>query len=578
MKIEYGSDAVSALLRALGIEYVALNPGASYRGLHDSIVNLLGNHNPRMLVVQHEEHAVAIAHGYAKVIERPMGAIVHSNVGLMHASMAIFNAWCDRVPVVILGATGPVDAAKRRPWIDWIHTAQDQGALIRPFIKWDDQPASVAAAIEAILRAYAIAATPPCGPVYVNLDAELQEKKLVAPIEIPLPSRYARPPAIVPDRSSVEQAVAVLRGAQSPVILVGRTSRSQQMWDLRVRLAERLGARVLTDLKQAAAFPTDHPLHPVPPAFFVSEAAKAVLQSADVVLSLDWVDLAGTLKGAFRAQVTAKVIEASLDRNVHNGWSKDHQGLAPVDIALACEPDAALLALDAALADLVPRRQASTKRAASNGTPILEGPLGLGPFAATCNAILAPAFPTFIRLPLGWPGDALHCTGPLDYLGYDGGGGIGSGPGMAVGAALALRGTERLPVAILGDGDYLMGTTALWTAVANKIPLLVVIANNRAYFNDVLHQERVAKHRGRPVENKFVGQSIDDPPVDLSMMARAQGALGIGTVADVAALSVALATAIDHVRRGGVAVVDALVTPEYDGATTSALTRAVAGG
>src|ERR1700733_9907319 len=165
----WGSDVVAHMLRALDLPYAALNPGASYRGLHDSLVNELGNQRPQMLLCLHEEHAVAIAHGWAKVTERPMAAILHSNVGLMHATMAIFNAWCDRVPMLLLGATGPVDAARRRPWIDWIHTAKDQGALIRHYTKWDDQPASVAAAQESILRAWKIIQTAPRGPAYVCL-------------------------------------------------------------------------------------------------------------------------------------------------------------------------------------------------------------------------------------------------------------------------------------------------------------------------------------------------------------------------------------------------------------------------
>src|SRR2546429_4543157 len=188
----WGSDAVALMLRELDIPYVALNPGASYRGLHDSLVNLLGNRDPQMLLCLHEEHAVAIAHGYAKVTGRPMGAIVHSNVGLMHATMAIFNAWCDRAPVVVLGATGPVDAAKRRPWIDWIHTAQDQGALVRKFTKWDDQPASVAAAAESLLRAHPMMTTPPSGAGYICLDAAMQGSRIGAPPSLPNSAR--RPP------------------------------------------------------------------------------------------------------------------------------------------------------------------------------------------------------------------------------------------------------------------------------------------------------------------------------------------------------------------------------------------------
>jgi acetolactate synthase I/II/III large subunit len=178
----FGSDVAADTLRALDIPYIALNPGASFRGLHDSLVNRLGNERPTMLLCLHEEHAVAIAHGWAKVTGRAMAAAVHSNVGLMHATMAVFNAWCDRMPLLLVGATGPVDADKRRPWIDWIHTARDQGALVRGYVKWDDQPASPAATREALVRAKWIAETAPRGPVYVNLDAGMQEAELAAPL------------------------------------------------------------------------------------------------------------------------------------------------------------------------------------------------------------------------------------------------------------------------------------------------------------------------------------------------------------------------------------------------------------
>src|ERR1700674_1112186 len=178
----FGSDVVAETLRGLDIPYIALNPGASYRGLHDSLVNFTGNVRPQMLLCLHEEAAIAIAHGYAKVTGRAMATAVHSNVGLFHATMAIFNAWCDRMPVIILGATGPVDAPKRRPWIDWIHTARDQGAIVRGYTKWDDQPASPAAARESLVRAKWIAETAPQGPVYVTLDAGLQEARLAAPL------------------------------------------------------------------------------------------------------------------------------------------------------------------------------------------------------------------------------------------------------------------------------------------------------------------------------------------------------------------------------------------------------------
>src|SRR5438477_9714322 len=223
----WGSDAIAAVLRTLDIPFLALNPGASYRGLHDSIVNYLGNTRPQMLLCLHEESAVAIAQGYAKTSGRMMGAVVHSNVGLMHASMAIFNAWCDRMPVLVLGATGPWDAAKRRPWIDWIHTASDQGALVRDYTKWDNQPASVPAAYEALLRAAQMANTPPRGPTYINLDAALQESKIAALPPLPDVSRFAPPDPVVPGKEVVEKAAKLLSAAKNPAILMGRVSRNE---------------------------------------------------------------------------------------------------------------------------------------------------------------------------------------------------------------------------------------------------------------------------------------------------------------------------------------------------------------
>ncbi|MGB9043885.1 MAG: thiamine pyrophosphate-binding protein, partial [Pseudolabrys sp.] len=350
----FGSDVVADALRATDIPYIALNPGASYRGLHDSLVNYLGNERPQMLLCLHEESAVAIAQGYAKVTGKAMAAAVHSNVGLMHATMAIFNAWCDRMPMVILGATGPVDAVKRRPWIDWIHTARDQGALIRGYTKWDDQPASPTAAREAVLRANWIANTAPRGPTYVNLDAEMQESKLAEPVAPIDAKRFMPPVESAAPAEFVKQTADLLRNAKHPVILAGRVSRNIEAWKVRVTLAERLNARVVTDLKIGASFPTDHPLHAGAPGGTVlsPEAAEAI-RGADVILSLDWVDIAGTLKNA-GGNATAKFVQVSVDHRLHNGWSMDYQGLPPVDIMIDCEPDAAVLTLLAALGPAKP--------------------------------------------------------------------------------------------------------------------------------------------------------------------------------------------------------------------------------
>ena len=565
----FGSDAVAEALRDLRIPYVALNPGASYRGLHDSLVNHLGNAAPQMLLCLHEEHAVAIAQGWAKVTGKPMLAAVHSNVGLFHATMAVFNAWCDRMPVIVLGATGPVDAAKRRPWIDWIHTAQDQGAIVRPYVKWDAQPASPAAAREALFRAAWLAGTAPCGPVYVNLDAAMQEAPLAQALPPLDPARFMPRVQAGPDPALVQEAAGMLRGAARPLILAGRVNRGEPEWAARVRLAEALGAQVATDLKVGAAFPTDHPLHAGKPGVFPVPETVAAIRGADVILSLDWVDLGGTLRAAFDgAEPGARIIQVSLDHILHNGWSADHQGLPPVDLFLAADPDATVAAL---LAHLPAGREATGAWDAP--CPDRDAPLAVPHLAAALHEAVAGRPASLLHLPLSWDGGFWPFRHPLDFLGSDGGGGIGGGPGISVGAALALRGSGRLPVSICGDGDFLMGVTALWTAVHYGIPLLIVVANNQSFFNDEVHQERMARERGRPVENKWIGQRMTDPELDLAGLARAQGAQGFGPVKDVADLPGVFAAAIAAVDAGGVAVVDVRVAPGYTPAMASALVR-----
>ena len=566
----FGSDVVAQTLRDLDIPYVALNPGASYRGLHDSLVNYLGNERPQMLLCLHEESAVAIAQGYAKVTGRAMGAIVHSNVGLMHATMAIFNAWCDRMPMVVLGATGPVDAAKRRPWIDWIHTSSDQGALVRGYVKWDDQPASPAAARESLIRASNIANALPQGPVYVNLDAEMQEAKLAEPLPPIDVARYQPRIATGPDAESVKEAADRLRQAKRPVILAGRASRRLDAWNARVALAEALNARVITDIKIGASFPTDHPLHlGAPGSLLPDDEGLAALAEADVILNLDWVDLGGTLKGA---KANGYVISATLDQHLHNGWSMDYQALPPVDLLIPADPDQVAIALSEAIGKPA---QPVTLPAARRpmAKPESSDKLTVEALAYATRQALDQRDVCLTHLSLSWNGAWWPFRHPLDYVGSDSGGGIGGGPGISVGAALALNGSGRLPVAICGDGDYLMGVTALWTAAHYRIPLLMVIANNRSFFNDELHQERVARMRNRPVENRWVGQRISDPDIDLAAMARAQGAEGFGPVQTHDELSAALRAAIAAVDSGGIAVVDVRVEPGYAPATTAVMTR-----
>lgn len=571
---KFGSDVVAEVLRSLDIPWIALNPGASYRGLHDSLVNHLGNAAPQMLLCLHEESAVAIAHGYAKVTGRAMAVAVHSNVGLMHATMGLFNAWCDRMPMLVLGATGPVDAAKRRPWIDWIHTARDQGALVRHYTKWDDQPASPTAARESLLRAWWLANSAPQAPTYVVLDVELQESEVPAPLPPVDASRFMPPLMAGPPADLVARAADLLAGAKRALILAGRVSRDLDAWDRRVALAEAVQARVATNLKTGTAFPTDHPLHPWPISTFPGDGLTAAMREADVILSLDWIDLAGTLK-SLGAAPNGQVIQVSLDHQLHNGWSMDHQGLPPVDLMIAADPDATVAALLEVLGDRRRPGPAAISPARTDATPAApsEGPIAVEHLALAMRAALGERPAALAHTTISWQGQWWPFRHPLDFLGSDGGGGLGAGPGLAVGAALALAGSGRMTVAVCGDGDFLMGVTAIWTAVHYRLPLLIVVANNRSFYNDEVHQERVARMRGRPVENKWIGQRIDEPDIDLAAMARAQGAQGFGPVTRGDDLAATLATAVAAVEAGAVAVVDVRVEPGY-GAVAAALTRA----
>jgi thiamine pyrophosphate-dependent acetolactate synthase large subunit-like protein len=577
----WGSDVIADLLRALDIPYIALTPGASFRGLHDSLVNHLGNTQPEMLLCLHEEHAVALAHGYARVTGRPLAVALHANVGLMHATMAIFNAWCDRIPMLLLGGVGPLDAVKRRPWVDWIHTMRDLGALVRGYVKWDDQPGSVAAALEAILRAHRIALTLPHGPVYVSLDAALQEERLAARVPLPALDRYPEPVSGVPPQEAVREAASLLETGKRPLLMLGRMSQDPTAFALRVALAERLGAVVLTDIKTGASFPTQHPLHLFPPSLYVGGEAARAIRDADVILSLDWIDLGGTLSQACGGELPfGQVIHCSLDQYVHNGSNMDYQALPPTDLSILAPPDALVAALVAALG---PRAAAPSKSwfvksaaatdAGSESRTASAEYMPLEDLARVTTETLAPHQPSYIRLPLGWPGEYCRFTHPQDYIGFDGGGGIGSGPGMTVGAALALRGGDRLPVAVLGDGDYLMGLTALWTGVHYRVPALVIVANNESFFNDELHQERMARLRGRPVENRWIGMRMTDPPIDLAALARGQGAKAFGPIRSADALAAAIAEAVDAVRAGELVVIDARVAPEYSRAVSSSLLK-----
>ena len=578
---EWGSDVAAEMLRRLRVPYIALMPGASFRGLHDSIVNYLSNDGPSLVLCNHEEVAVAVAHGYAKLTGRAMAAAVHSTVGLMHATMTIFCAWCDRVPVLVLGGTGPMDATARRPWIDWIHTAHAQGELVRDFTKWEDQPASVAAMPGSLLRAWQLAHLEPRGPVYVCLDQGLQEERLAAPIAMPDLTNVVQATAPAPDPDAVDRAARLLVEAERPLLLLGRTSASDAAWADTVALAELVGAAVTTDRSGPTSFPTDHPLHQGMWRSQSHDAAVAEIGDADVILAVDRLDVAGALRS--RAGRPVHLVNVSLESYATRSWSADYQEVVLAEIAITASADPTIAALRSAverlLADAPNARRRAEDRAkvvgrrsrerraawtAENDARRDSSPVHLARALGELRAALGRRADDAIvaQAPLGpWPTTAWEFTRPHAHLGHDGGAGVGSGPGIAVGAALAARGSGRTVVAVIGDGELLAAPTALWTAAHHAIPILFVIANNQSYFNDEEHQERVARARLRPVENRWVGQRMDTPAVDFARLARDLGVTGIGPVSEPAALAGAMRQAVAAVDEGGPALIDVRIVP-----------------
>ena len=568
----WGSDAIVEQLSRLDLKYIALLPGSSYRGIHDSLVNYKGNASPEILICLHEEHTISIAHGYAKITEKPMATAVHANVGLMHATMAIYNAWCDRIPVVILGATGPLDASRRRPWIDWIHTAQDQGALIRPFVKFDDQLHSANAAVRSLIQATAMAVTKPCAPVYLCLDFVLQEDKINPDtLRYPDTTRYFNISPPSPPQDIVNSVLQALNTSKRPLFMFGRVNRSQRCWGERIKLAELFDARVVTDLKQAAAFPTAHALHTYPPSVFPSSQTSDTIREADIIVSFDWVDLAGTLKTAYpNSEPSAKIIHVSLDSALHNGWSKDHFDMPATDIPVPSDPDKFLSALLRLSTQNTSEENRKSEWPTKEPLPAEPSPQSedilIADLASALYSAIDPSKLCLVRVPLGWRGRDLHATHPLSFLGTDGGAGLASGPGQAVGAGLALLNNEEgiIPVAILGDGDFMMGSSALWTAARYQLPVLVIVANNASFFNDEVHQERIAMVRGRNTANKWIGMRLDDPAPDITKNAESLGCVTVfdGQVRKRTALEGILKKALEKVRAGKPVVVDVRVLPE----------------
>jgi acetolactate synthase I/II/III large subunit len=567
---QFGSDLIVSLIRDLGIQHVAFTPGATFRGLHES---LLDDGGVPIVVCLHEEISVAIAHGYAKATGRPMAVALHDVVGLQHAAMAIYNAWCDRIPILLLGATGPIDATKRRPWIDWIHTANVQGQQVRDYVKWDDQPGSLAATAESIIRAMRLMTTEPQAPVYICTDTEhLEEPAEAARKAFSLdPARFPGPSPVMPNSEDVHEVARWLVEAERPVVIADLVGRSQAAFETLIELAELLSLPVIDPegeyWKNALNFPTRHPLN-------LSGHQKQLVQEADVVLGLECRDLFGVLSQVDAEESTvqpltppdAKVAHVSLSHLITRSWTADFSRLQPVDIHIAAELEPALSSLLGCVRELLEREDAAEPRARRRS--ILERMSAQtrsrwddtaakdASRSGITQAYLALALrealdghdPVLANGHLGnWALRLWDLTRADQYLGGQGGGGLGYGLGASIGAALGHRDSARLVIDIQSDGDALFTPEALWTAAQQRLPLLIVMDNNRAYFNSVKHARRITTRRDRSLGRTEEGTAIGPPFIDFAGLARSFGLEAVGPIATPDELGPVLARAVEWV-------------------------------
>jgi acetolactate synthase-1/2/3 large subunit len=562
--VRYGSDLIVDLLIAEGIEHVAFNPGASFRGIHDSLAQNPGA--PGMALCLHEAVAVAIAQGYAKATGEPMAVLLHNVVGLQNAAMAIYNAWCDRVPMLLLGGTGPKSKAQRRPWIDWIHTANAQAQIVRDYVKWDDEPHDAASIAESFARAATTTRSAPAGPVYLCYDVALQEDPLPDGVEAPDLKTYAVPTAPAPAQADMVHVLDALRTAQRPAILAGHTGvDADAMADL-AALAEGLGAPVI-DSGVRFTLATDHPLN--------ATGIDDVLAEADVVLVLDCDDVQLRLGRRFE-DPSLTILTVGLGHLRLRGWSHDYQGLAPASRHITASAASAVGVLTALLRERpldpapVAARTANLaeRTSAARAAWRAEGRTAEAPGAVPLSRLIhltGEALRGHRFVLANGTNDRLEqrqwtMDQPRQYLGWHAGGGLGYGAGATIGAALGID-DGTIAVDIQADGDLLFLPSALWTAAHLALPTLFVVHNNRQYGNTVEHSASLAAHRGRP-DRRYAGAGLTDPAVDLAAMARSFGVWAAGPITDPQDLEARLAEAVAVVAGGRPALLD-VITPGH---------------
>lgn len=574
-----GGDFMVDVFKTLDIDYLSMNCASSFRGLHEAVINHAGNSKPEILNCPHEDIAVHLAQGYAKIAGKPMAMICHGVVGLQHATMAMYNAWCDRVPVIVLGGN-IVEANKRAPGAEWVHSAIDPAAIVRDYVKWDDQPTSLQHFAESAVRACKIAVTPPMGPVMLSLDAELQENPISEPESLRIP-KYAR---VVPpqgDSGALAETAKLLVAAENPVIICDRYARTPAGMGRLIELAETLQCAVV-DNAGRMNFPSRHPLNQ-------SFRRGTVIPQADVILALEVNDIWGTLN-AFSDRIVrtsrpvtkkgAKIITlGSRDLYMKSNY-QDFGRYQEVDLAIAGDGEASLPALTEQINRLIDEgrkaayeargkkyaaaRLAMIEQAKSDATLGWDAsPITTARMCAEVYAQIKDEDWSLVGNAIRnlWPHRLWDIKKPYQWNGGSGGAGVGYNLPASLGAALANKPHGRLTVAFGGDGDFLFNPGTLWTAAHHRIPMLYIVHNNRAYHQEYMYLQAMAARHGRGIEKADIGTTIKDPNVDYATVARGMGAHGEGPVVDPNDLAPALKRAIAAVKAGQPAVVDVVTDP-----------------
>jgi acetolactate synthase I/II/III large subunit len=573
-----GGEFMVDVLHTLNLDYLAMNCASTFRGLHEAVVNY-GGDKPEILTCPHEEIAVHIAQGYAKIEGRPIAVACHGTVGLQHASMAIYNAWCDRVPVYIM-IGNIMEADKRSPFAEWPHSAIDPVALVRDFVKWDDQPASLQHFAESAVRAYKFATTPPMGPVVLSLDAELQENPIGDRAGLSIP-RLANVIPPTGDPAALAEAAGMLVAAENPVVVCDRMARTPAGMARLVELAETLQCAVV-DRAGRLNFPSRHPLNQ-------TFRGRAVASQADVILAIEVNDV-WSVVNAFSDRIvrTSRSIRKPGAQTITLGnrdldMKSNYQDFAryqEVDLAIAGDGEASLPLLTEQVRRLLndSRRSACESRGKKLAAAYLatieqaksDATIGWDASPITMARLCAEIYAQIKNEDWSLAANGISNSWPLRlwnfdkcyrWNGWSGGAGMGYNAPASVGAALANERYGRFTIAFGGDGDLMYVPSTLWTAAHHRIPLLYVVHNNRAYHQEYMYLTAMAARLWRGVGNARVGTTIEDPNVDFATVAKGFGVHGEGPITDPSDLGPALQRAIAVVKSGHPALVDVVTEP-----------------